>query len=51
MNTRQYYKMPFASTLSKVNVVDHQALGLLMVVIIILLLSGSGWRLRWHGRA
>lgn len=49
VNTRQYYGEPFATSFLKVTEDGQQALALLIIVIAILLLSRSSWRLRWQG--
>ena len=49
VNTRQYYGEPFATSLLEVTEAGQQALALLIIVIAILLLSRSSWRLRWQG--
>ena len=48
VNSRQYYNKSFTTTLPTVSVVSRQVLGPLIIVVVIRLLSGSGWRLRGH---
>lgn len=48
MDVRQYCDKAFISSIWRIAEADHRALGLLIVVIVVLLLSRSDGRLGWR---
>lgn len=48
MDFGQYCDRAFISSVWRIAGIGHRVLGLIIVVIVVLLLSGSGWRLGWR---
>jgi len=48
MDSHQYYDRVFTFSVWRGFWAGHRALGLIIVGVIVLLLSGGGWRLGWR---